>query len=178
MLTLDYPAAIRAGDSDVVRLTLELDNLGNLTATAETAGNITQGEIIQIPNVYDTHNILAEARLDLAGVVVRPEETVSEPLLPGQKVTFYWSIQPAEVGSYRGMVWFYLRFVPRDGSPATRQALSAQQIEIEATSFAGIKAEAARWLGLGGVFVSTVLGLPLLEDVLRWLWKKKKQPKP
>ncbi len=33
-LTLDYPPHIRAGDSDIVRLTLEVDEQGNLTPTA------------------------------------------------------------------------------------------------------------------------------------------------
>ena len=34
-LTLEFPPQIRAGDSDVVRLTLEVDDLGSITPTAE-----------------------------------------------------------------------------------------------------------------------------------------------
>ena len=37
-LTLEFPPQIRAGDSDLVRLTLEVDDLGNLTPTAEIVG--------------------------------------------------------------------------------------------------------------------------------------------
>ncbi|MGA7605567.1 MAG: hypothetical protein WCA79_06555, partial [Anaerolineales bacterium] len=37
-LTLEYPPSIRVGDSDVIRLTLELDTLGNVTPTAEVRG--------------------------------------------------------------------------------------------------------------------------------------------
>src|SRR5688572_24610360 len=44
-LTLEYPPKIRAGDSDVVRLTLEVDDLGNLTPTAQIGGNTTTGKI-------------------------------------------------------------------------------------------------------------------------------------
>src|SRR5271157_494877 len=76
-LTLEYPPNIRVGDSDVIRLTLEVDTLGNITPTAEVHGNIVSGKIVQIPNVYDTHNVFAEARLDIAGPNVRPPDIQS-----------------------------------------------------------------------------------------------------
>lgn len=172
MLTLEYPASIRAGDSDLVLLTLEVDAQGNLTPTAQIDGNVVQGEVISIPNVYDTHNIMAEARLDLAGVEVQPSEIVSETLLPGQKVTFRWSVLPENVGNYKGTVWFYLRYIPKDGSPDTRQALSAQLIEIDALALFGLKATFTRWLGVVGTAIGSVLGFPFAEDVLKWLWKR------
>lgn len=172
MLTLEYPAKIRAGDSDVVRLTLELDENGNLTPTVSAAGNVISGQVVVIPNLYETHNVLAEARLDMAGIDVRPAETISETLLPGQKVTFYWSLLPAEIGNYKGTVWFYLHFIPKAGGLESRQAISAQPVEIEATSFFGLGARSARWLGAIGSLLSSVLGLPFLEAILKWLWKR------
>src|SRR5512142_2144375 len=93
-VTLEYPSHIRQGDSDVVRLTLEVDSLGNVTPTAETQGNTVKGQTVQVPSLYQTHNVIAEARLDLAGVDVRPGDVVSEPVLPGQSATFYWSVHP------------------------------------------------------------------------------------
>ena len=172
MLTLEYPPSIRAGDSDVVRLTLEVNDQGNLTPTASVAGNVTQGQVVVIPNVYETHNVLAEARLDLAGADVRPSDTISETLLPGQKVTFYWSVKPGDIGNYKGTVWFYLHFVPKTGGMESRQALSAQTIEINSTALFGIKAGVARWLGLAGTFIGSVLGFPFLEQIVKWVWKR------
>lgn len=172
MLTLEFPPSIRAGDSDVVRLMLEVDDKGNLTPTVSVQGNVTQGQVVIIPNVYETHNILAEARLDLAGADVRPSETISETLLPGQKVTFFWSVKPEDVGSYKGTVWFYLHFVPKSDGVESRQALSAQAIEINSTALFGLKAGVARWLGLAGTFIGSILGFPFLEQVLRWFWKR------
>lgn len=169
---MEFPPAIRAGDSDVVRLILEVGSDGSLTPTVSVAGNILQGQVVSIPNVYETHNVMAEARLDMAGVDVRPENTISETLLPGQKVTFFWSVLPQNVGSYKGTVWFFLRFIPKAGGLESRRALSAQLIEIEATSFFGIKASLARWLGAGGAVLGSVLGLPFLEEALKWLWKR------
>ncbi len=172
MLTLEFPTRLRVGDSDWVRLTLEVDQNGNLTATAETAGNLTRGEIVQIPNVYATHYVIAETRLDMAGLEISPSGTVSENLRPGHALTFYWSIRATEVGVYRGTLWFYLRFAPISGGPEQRQALSAQKIQIEAVNFFGLAAQPVRWLGAGGVLLGTVLGLPFAEDALRWLWRK------
>jgi hypothetical protein len=172
MLTLEYPPSIRAGDSDVVRLMLEVDDQGNLTPTASVVGNVTEGQVFVIPNVYETHNVLAEARLDLAGADVRPSDTVSETLLPGQKVTFYWSVKPGDIGNYKGTVWFYLHFVPKAGGVESRQALSAQTIEINSTALFGIKAGVMRWLGLAGTFIGSIMGFPFLEQILKWVWKR------
>lgn len=177
MLTLEYPPQIRAGDSDLIRLTLEVDDLGNLTATAETAGQLTKGELVQIPNIYETHNIVAETRLDMAGVQIDPSGAMSETLRPGQSLTFYWSVRAEEVGTYRGTLWFYLHFVPLDGGPEQRQALSAQKVEIEAVDFLGLKAQPARWLGAAGTLVSTFLGMPFLEESLKWLWRRVRKQK-
>ena len=169
MLTLEYPPKIRAGDSDVVKLILSVDDNGNLTPTVSVEGNLVQGQVINIPNLYDSHNVLAEARLDMAGVDIRPPETVSETLLPGQKVIFYWSVLPADVGHFKGTVWFYLHFIPKTSGLESRQALSAQPIEIEATSFLGLRANPARWLGIAGTFISTIVGFPFLEAIIKWL---------
>ena len=71
-LTLEFPPKIRAGDSDIVRLTLEVDDKGNIVPTAEIEGNVVKGQVIEIPNLYETHHVIAEARFDIAGVEVRP----------------------------------------------------------------------------------------------------------
>ena len=174
-LVLEWPPVIRAGDADTVRLTMEMDENGNLTPTAEIEGHVTSGQTVTIPNLYDAHNVVAEARLDMAGMQVVPSETASQPLRPGQSVTFYWSVRSAETGKFRGVVWFYLHFVPLAGGPESERAISAQTIEIEVMSFMGLKAGPARLLGMAGAFLSSVLGVPFLEDVLRWLRKRMKR---
>jgi hypothetical protein len=173
-LTLEWPPVIRAGDSDVVRLTLEIDDEGQLTPTAEIGGHQTTGQTVYVPDVYSTHNVVAVARLDMAGMEVRPTESVNQPLRPGESVTFYWSLHPDDVGVYRGTVWFYLRFVPLNGDPPGQdEAISSQLIEIDVVSFFGIKAGPTRWMGVAGTFVGTVLGFPFLEEILRLVWKRR-----
>lgn len=170
-LTLEFPPRIRAGDSDRVRLTLEVDELGNLTPTAEVGGNVVTGEVIEIPNLYESHHVVAEARFDLAGVEVRPAELISEPLAQGNSATFYWSIRPPEVGVYRGTIWLYLRFVDKSNGEESRKTVSAQIVEIEAVNFLGLSGWFARMTGVVGSVVGTIIGLPFLEDIIKFLFK-------
>lgn len=176
-LTLEFPPRMRTGDSDLVRLTLEVDDLGNLTPTAEIEGNVITGKIVEIPNLYETHQVIAEARFDIAGMEVRPAELVSEALSPGNSVTFRWSIHPSDVGVYQGTVWLYLRFVDKANGNESRKAISAQTVEIQAGNFFGLPVNVARATGVVGSVVGTVIGFPFLEDILKLIFKKRKPPK-
>ena len=172
-LTLEFPPRIRAGDSDVVRLTLEVDDLGNVTPTAEIGGNVVTGEVIEIPNLYESHHVVAEARFDIAGIEVRPPELVSQPLTQGTSATFYWSIRPQEAGDYRGTIWLYLRFVDKSNGEESRKTASAQIVDIEAVNLLGLSGALARTTGVVGSIVGTVLGFPFLEEIVKFLFKRR-----
>jgi len=178
-LTLEFPSKMRAGvEGDVVRLTLEMDNLGNITPTAEIAGNRVVGKTIEIPDLYETHNVTAEARLDLAGMLVQPADAIYEPLKRGQSATFYWSIRPQEAGTYRGTVWLHLNFADKSTGEQSRIAVSAQIIEIEAVDFFGLSVNVERTSGVIGSIIGGIVGFPFLEDIVKFwagLFKRKKQ---
>jgi hypothetical protein len=159
----------------VIRLTLEVDTLGNVTPTAEIAGNTVTGETVVIPNLYDTHNVTAEARLDLAGMEVQPADLISEPLTPGQSATFFWSVRPDEPGNYRGTVWLYLRFVDRSNGEEGRVTVSAQLVEIEAVNLLGLPLGVVRGAGAVGSVIGGVLGFPFLEDIVKFLFRRRMQ---
>jgi hypothetical protein len=174
-LTLEYAPSIRVGDSTRVRMTLEVDDLGNVTPTAVIEGNVISGETVQIPNLYETHIVLAEARLDMAGVVVAPGEPISEPLNPGKSVTFYWTLRPPEAGKYEGTAWLHLHFIPMstlNGEQESRIPISAQFITLEARSLFGLSGGTARGVGAAGSVVGAVIGFPFFDDLLRWLWRR------
>jgi hypothetical protein len=174
-LTLEFPSKMRAGvEGDVVRLTLEVDNLGNIIPTAEIAGNKVVGETIEIPDLYETHNVTAEARLDMAGMLIQPADAIYEPLKRGQSATFYWSIRPEDAGKYRGTVWLHLNFADKSTGEQSRIAVSAQIIEIEAVDFFGLSVNFARTSGVIGSIVGGVVGFPFIEDILKFLFKKKR----
>jgi hypothetical protein len=172
-LTLEFPPQIKAGDSDIIRLTLEVDDQGNIVPTAEIEGNVVTGEVIEIPNLYETHHVIAEARFDIAGLEVRPTEVISEPIAQGQTAVFYWSVRPQDVGVYRGTIWLYMRFVDKSSGEESQKTVSAQTVEIEAVNFLGLSANLARSTGVVGSIVGTILGLPFFEDILKFLLKKR-----
>lgn len=173
---------MKAGvEGDIVRLTLEMDDLGNITPTAQISGNIVTGEVIEIPNLYETHFVTAEARFDMAGMIVQPPGAIYEPMKPGQSVTFYWSIRPQETGVYRGTVWLHLVFVERvsgedpQGATQSRMAVSAQIVEIEAVDFFGFSVNFVRTSGVVGSVIGIVVGFPFFEDIVKFLFGKRKK---
>ncbi len=174
-LTLDYPPHIRAGDSDIVRLTLEVDDQGNITPTASMEGNVVTGGVVEIPNLYETHTVIAQARLDLAGVEVSPPGETSAQLVPGQTVSFFWSVSPREAGTFRGTLWLHLRFVDKVSGEESQRPISAQTVEIQGTNFIGLSGNVARTAGVIGSVAGTVIGFPFLEDILKLLWKRRKR---
>ena len=174
-LTLEFPPKIHAGDSDILRLTLEVDHLGNITPTAVINGNVVAGDVIEIPNLYETHRVVVEARFDIAGMEVSPPELTSQTLEQGQSVTFRWSIHPTDTGTYRGTVWLYLRFVDKVSGEESRRAVSAQTVEIEAVNLFGISGGLARSVGAIGSVIGSVIGFPFFEDILQYLFKKHKR---
>lgn len=158
LLTLEYSPNMRAGESDRLQMIVEVQQ------QAQAAG---------LPNVYETHQVFAETHLDMGGINVQPSGTISEPMLKGQSVTFFWSVHPAETGHFQGTVWLYLRFIPKAGGPEIRRAISAQTIEIESTSFLGLRSETALPFSIWGIFLSALLGFSFLIDGVKWLLKKR-----
>lgn len=173
-LTLEFPPVMRTGDSARIRMQLEVDDRGNITPTAIVEGNVVTGEVIEIPNLYETHLVVAEARLDMAGMEVQPPGVISESLMPGHSVTYYWSVRPEDSGRYEGTAWLYLRFIPMtslNGEQENRITISVQFLEIEAKSFLGfLNGGVARGVGVLGSLIGSALGFPFVDDFMKWLW--------
>jgi hypothetical protein len=74
---------------------------------------------------------------------------------------------------YRGTVWLHLNFVDKSTGEESRIAVSAQIIEIEAVDFFGLSVNVARMSGVVGSVVGGMLGFPFLEDILKFLFKRK-----
>lgn len=174
-LTLEYPLKLKAGaGSDVIRLTLEVDALGNITPTAEVEGNVVQGEVIEIPNLYATHNVTAEAFFDIAGLEVKPSGAILQPMKQGAKLDFHWSVGAQNVGIYHGTIWLYLNFESRSSGEKSRVPVSAQVVEIEAVDFFGFSTNIVKTSGVVGSALGLIIGFPFFDDLLKYLWGRMK----
>lgn len=159
LLTLEWPATLRQDDANrFIKLTLAVAENGIITTTVTSDRDEISGEPVLIPNIYDNHNVTAEARLEAAGLEFNPRDLFSQSLLPGQTVTFTWSVRAEKAGNYRGTVWLFLRFFPLDGGADSQVALSAQAIEIQAVNLFGFGGTAARLSGMVGAAASGLLG--------------------
>lgn len=170
-LLLDWPKTIREKDSELIILTIAMEDEGQATPTVIVTGGAKGGTPIDIPDIYETHTILAVARLDMAGVEAY-RENIREPLFPGEPAVFRWSIRPGEAGVYRGVVWLHLELVPKAGGAIDEIVLLAKPIEIQAVTVLGLPGNLARIFGGIGLIVSTLLGFPFLQ---RWIEQRLKQ---
>ncbi len=166
LLSLEWPARIRTGDSDIIRLSLEVDQQGQLTPTAFFGEHEFTTEAVEIENLYDSHMITAEARLDMAGIAVEPAGTISKRLFPGESLDFSWSVSPTAAGTYRGTVWMFLRFVPFEEGDELERVLLSRPVEIETLNLLGLGGQPARLLGAVGTAVGSLLGL---DDIFKWI---------
>ena len=80
-----------------------------------------------------------------------------------------------EVGIYRGTIWFYLRFVDKISGEESQKPVSAQDVDIEAVNLFGLSANLARMLGVGGSIVGTIVGFPFFEDILKFIFNRRKR---
>lgn len=173
LLMLEWPQTMREKDSDLIMLSITMDESVLATPTLAIPEPNDEGTPVQIPDLYETHNVFAVARLDMVGLEADRND-MREPLRPGQPVTFYWSVRASEAGRYRGVVWLHVEMVPKDGGSIDEILLLARPIEINAVTVLGMPGDLARILGMLGVLASTVIGYPFIQ---KWIesWQNRKK---
>lgn len=162
-LSMSWPQLLRLGDSGQVTLALDV--------AGEAATAPQPDEAAKAASLSDTHSVVAEARLDLAGMQVEPFPTISEPMAPQRDLQLFWKIHPAVTGTYRGTLWLYLNLVPKGRGTVERRALVARPIEIQVLSVLGLPALPVRWGSVVAIGLSAWLGMPLWTRLLRFLVK-------
>ena len=168
-LTAEWPSAMRKGDADLIRVTLEMDENGEVTPTVEIEGHEIGGSTVIIPDLYDTHRVKATAQLNLAGISFSPATQTEKTLLRGESVTFYWSANPNTEGDYLGTISFQLSFIPKDGGQETQISLSEQIFKIHVKTLFGMDGRAARIVG----WVFSLLGAIFsFDDIIKFLKKQ------
>ncbi len=169
LLSVAWPRRLREGDSDWVRLRLEVDEQGTITPTVTAGGHDVTGQPVQIPNLYETHHIYLQARLDAAGLQVEPTGTARVALQPGQPVEVYWTLRGHAAGSYQAVLSASLHLVPKAPGVFEREfPLAHQLFRVQVLNFLGLS---GFWVRLGGA-LSTLLGVLLQLPDLLALWER------
>lgn len=171
---LDWPASVRVGDSRRANLTLEVV-VPAVQPSLEGRPSARPTEpppLVVIPDLYERYDVRAEARLDLAGVELRPEGTILQPLRPGEPVEFTWSISPRAVGTTQGTLWLYLNLRPKKGGENQQMTLLARPVELRAVNVWGLPAGVVRWGSAVGMLISLLFAAPFTERLLLMIWKR------
>jgi len=160
-VTLEWPGVMRIGDK--VDVTLYLQPM----QAASTLFTTSPGYV----DVYDVANVMAEARLELAGVVLEPANPTRVSLPLGNSARFTWEIYPSHIGRYTGDSWLSLRFLPLDGSPAIQVPVYVGEINLHASSLFGLSLQVTRPVGVIGIIIGLALIIRDMVKYKTWVYK-------
>lgn len=168
-LILEWPATMRKGDADLIRITLEIDEDGDITPTVEIEGHESKGEKITIPDLYDSHIVKVKPQLNLSGISFTPSKPTEKTLRRGENLSFYWSINPSTEGDFFGTASLQLSFTPKDGGNITTISLADQIFKIKVRTLFGMSGRTARLVGWSFSLLGAIFSF---DDIVKFLKKQ------
>jgi hypothetical protein len=159
---MEWPASVRIADKAGIRLVFE--NIKETSSSIELNSGFY--------NIYERYNIMAEAKVEAAGLTIEPANPTRVSMPPGQPVHFKWVISTQKSGIYYGKVWLSLRFLPLDGSTPIQEPVYVNDLELIVNSMMGLSGSMARLVGgLCGV-ISILL---VSSDLINLATRRKKE---
>ena len=161
-VVLEWPESMRIGEQEQISLIFE-------PMISETTG-FDQSDAGT--DIYSAYNVMAEAKFEVAGVMVKPTNPIRASMPSGQTVKFRWQISADQVGSYDGQVWLSLRLLPLDGSLVSEVPVYIRELKMQTATLFGMTEAMAYLVGGAGVVISFVIEY---GDVIRWIHKRKRK---
>lgn len=169
-ITLEWDSHNPIGDISIIKLSFDLnekyDRSGIFQSSikarfSNSSHNVVVNEVEV--NSEEEATKLAEARLELAGIDVKPLGIVGQPFRPGGEVVFYWNVKSLVEGDFQGSAWLYVvdKSVPEN--LRSRDPIAIQPIELYWRDLFGLSGTAARYVGIFGLLAG------FLFFILRWL---------
>lgn len=160
---LEWPASLRLGDSDVIRLSLVPTREGYV-AKAEFPDHSLQTKEVPVPRP-NGYELYALARLDGVGFEIAPAGEQERFIPEGEEVAWRWTLSPLQAGQQRLSVSLQLRWVPGPGvsGPVRESQVYARALDVQVRSFLGMspaQAASTGFLGLllgGGLLLTAVV---------------------
>ncbi|MCJ7625402.1 MAG: hypothetical protein MUO76_18035 [Anaerolineaceae bacterium] len=137
-IKLTWPVRVYSGKNETIFLDLIASEPEMNPGEKESGIMNGDGSDERTDMIYESYNLVAEARIDLSGVEINPKEEISQPMPEGKSLSFRWRITPDHDDTFSGMFWFYINFVSKYGGVIDRRALLAFPIEITGYSFFGL----------------------------------------
>ncbi len=167
VVELEWPATMRLGDSDVVRLSL-IPSKDGYTVTTEFPEHTTVTNTVAVarPGGYDLSGV---ALLEGVGFTISPESERAFGLPPGETVTWRWTLTPLAPGQHRLAITLWLRWTPlaSAGGSIRESQVYSKGFNVEVTSFAGMTRGQAMLSGLIGLIFGGGLSLMALTYRVR-----------
>lgn len=162
VVELEWPATVKLGDSDVIRLALVPSDDG-YTARAEYDEHTLTSQALEIKRP-EGYTLSATARLDGTGFDISPAGDQRYIVPPEEAITWRWSLSPRTPGRQRVSLLLVLRWEPESGAQGvTKESLVFDRsLEIQVISFLGLRKPEALAFGFTG------LAFGLLVGVLAW----------
>jgi hypothetical protein len=155
VVELEWPASLRLGDSDIVRLALIPSGEG-YTVSTEFPEHQTQTQNLQVsrPGGYD---LFAIARLDGVGFNISPSGDQEQFLSVGEPASWRWTLSPRSHGQQRLAVTLSLLWRPQPGTDGVpRQSVAySKGLNVQVRSFFGL----TRGQSMAGGFFGLVVGM-------------------
>jgi hypothetical protein len=165
---------MRAGDSDVVRLSL-VPAVEGYVAEPEIEGHAVEPEEVPMVVARPGYTGYAIATLSAAGLETASAAPQQQLLVPGQSNVWRWTVSPAAPGTYRVVINLSVRWVPEADTHLPgpfEEAVWSRILTIEARSTLGLSGKQTDWIGVGGSLLGVISGLPFTGKLLEVLWKR------
>lgn len=150
LIELEWPAHLRLGNSDIVRVSL-IPTESGYTVQAEFPEHPAQSQEVSVPRPpgYDLYAI---GRLEGASFDLAPQGDISYRLDPAEKVTWRWSLTPRSPGSHRLALSLRLRWEPQPGSTSIprESMIFSRALQVDVTSILGLTDPQA---AIAGIFL-------------------------
>lgn len=150
---LEWPGSMHISEREIMTLIYE-------PSVTEAASDSQQPDS---SSVYDSYNIMAEAKFEVAGINMSPTNPTRESMPAGQTVKFIWQISADKVGIYDGNVWLSLRFLPLNGGLPSQIPIFIRQVRIQTSRLLGMSEKMAYSVGGAGFIMCLII---IFDDMI------------
>ncbi len=158
LVELEWPARLRLGESDVLRLALVPSKDGYVTHAEFEEHPLATKEapVRHVPG----YTLLGIARLDGVGFEIEPRGDQRRIIPPGEEVTWRWTLRAHQPGQQRLSVSLVLRWDPEPGvtGPVSESLAFGRGLEVRVDSLLGMTRSQAMTTGLISLLLSFGLG--------------------